>query len=461
MKLDLTPIRSSYVAPSFDSDDRLPIDPALRRRMRRPMVVGGIVILVFVVGLGVWASFASIAGGITAQAEVRVESNRKTLRARREGGTVRQILVREGQRVRAGQPLLTFNDVEARAAYDVLQNQADALMAQVARDTAEATGRASVDFPADLTQRMSDPRVAGIIRDQQFLFTTRSQLFQSQMSVLQQRIDQLKNQIEGDQAQVASVVEQEKLTKDELDGYMQLYDKGFAPKPVVLARQRAMADLAGRKGSLIADIARIKQQQGETTMQMAATRDTRTSTAANDLRDTQAKIADTLPRLAAAREALDATVVKAPVDGFVFSLTQYTVGGVVAPDEVLMDVVPSNEPIIVTTMVPPQNIDKIREGMAAKVRFTGLNYRWNSPLNGKVILVGKDKMINEKSNPPMSYYRADVRVDPQELTKLRKKTQVTPGMPASVMIVTGGDKSVMGNLISPITDTLREALHDQ
>jgi HlyD family type I secretion membrane fusion protein len=461
MKLDLTPIRSSYVAPSFDSDDRLPIDPALQHRMRRPMVVGGIVILVFVVGLGVWASFASIAGGITAQAEVRVESNRKTLRARREGGTVRQILAREGQHVRAGQPLLTFNDVEARAAYDVLQNQADALVAQAARDTAEATGRATIEFPTDLTQRMSDPRVAGIIRDQQFLFTTRTQLFQSQMSVLQQRIDQSKNQIEGDQAQVASVVEQEKLTKDELDGYMQLYDKGFAPKPVVLARQRAMADLAGRKGSLIADIARIKQQEGETTMQMAATRDTRTSTAANDLRDTQAKIADTLPRLAAAREALDATVVKSPVDGFVFNLMQFTVGGVVAPDEVLMDVVPSNEPIIVTAMVPPQNIDKIREGMDAKVRFTGLNYRWNSPLNGKVILVGKDKIINEKTNPPMSYYRTDVRVDPQELTKLRKKTQVTPGMPASVMIVTGGDKSVMGNLISPITDTLHEALHDQ
>jgi len=461
MKLDLTPVRSSYVAPSFDSDERLPVDPALQRRLRRPMVVGWIFILVFVVALGVWASFSHLANGITAPGEVRVESNKKTLRARREGGTVRQILVREGEHVRAGQPLMTFNDTEARAAYDVLQNQYDSLAVQAARLTAEATGRGQVEFPADLTSRMSDPRVAGMIRDQQFLFTTRTQLFESQMSVLKQRLDQGKMQIGGDQAQVASVDEQSKLTQEELEGYQQLYDKGFAPKPQVLARQRSMADLAGRKGSLIADMGRLKQQMGETQMQMAATRDTRTSQAANDLRDTQAKIADTLPRLAAAKEALDATVVKSPVDGYVFNLNVYTVGGVVGPDEGLMEVVPSNEPIMVTAMVPPQNIDKVHVGMDAQVRFTGLNYRWNSPLSGKVILVGADKVTNDKTTPPQSFYRADIRIDPKELTKLRQKTQITPGMPASVMIVSGGGKSVMGTLISPITDTIRDALHDQ
>src|SRR5437868_3418315 len=138
MKLDLTPVRSSYVAPSFGGDDRLPIDPALQRRMRRPMLVGAAVIGVLVLGLGLWASFSSLATGVTAQAEVRVESNRKTLR-HREGGTIKQILVQEGQHVRAGQPLITFNDVEARAAYDVLQNQYDSLAAQAARFTAEAT----------------------------------------------------------------------------------------------------------------------------------------------------------------------------------------------------------------------------------------------------------------------------------------------------------------------------------
>src|SRR5262249_35445007 len=108
-----------------------------------------------------------------------------------------------------------------------------------------------------------------------------------------------------------------------------------------------------------------------------------------------------------------------------------------------------------------QDIDKVKLGMDATVRFTGLNYRWNSPLSGKVIVVGADKITNDKMNPPMAFYRADIRIDPKDLTGLSKRVRITPGMPASVMIKSGGDKSVMGTIISPITDTMRDALHDQ
>jgi HlyD family type I secretion membrane fusion protein len=457
MKLDLTPVRSSYVAPTFGGDDRLPIDPALQRRMRHPMIVGAAIIALLVVGLGLWASLSPLSTGITAQGEVRVESNRKTIKAK-SSGTVRQILVQEGQLVRAGQPLILFNDVEARAAYDVMQNQFDSLQSQAARLTAEATGKATPEFAPELLARMSDPRVAGMIRDQQYLFTTREQLFQSQNSVLNQRLDQAQSQIEGQQQQVASVDEQIKLTQDEMAGYQELYDKGFAPKPLILRYQRSVADLSGRKGSLLSDIARLHQQMGETRMQIAANRDTRESQAAEGLRDTQSKLADTTPRLTAAKEALTQTVARAPVDGYVFNLTQFTVGGVTGAGETLLDVVPANAPIIVSTMITPQDIDKIHVGMDAQVRFTGLNQRWNSPLPAKVIMVSADKILNEKAGT--SFYRADLRVDPKELTKLKKNAQITPGMPASAQIVSG-KKTVMGSLISPITDTLRGALHDQ
>src|SRR3954447_12959285 len=145
MKLDLTPIRSSYVTPTFGGDDRLPVDHVLQKRLRRPMIAGAIVIGVLVIGLGTWASLSSLSTGITAPGEVRVEANLKTIR-HRELGTVRQILVHEGQRVHAGQPLITFSDVEARAGYDVLQGQYDAMQAQAARFAAEATGQATPQF---------------------------------------------------------------------------------------------------------------------------------------------------------------------------------------------------------------------------------------------------------------------------------------------------------------------------
>ena len=457
MKLDLTPVRSSYVAPTFGGDDRLPIDPALQRRIRRPMIVGALIIAVLVLGVGLWASLSPLSVGVTAQGEVKVEANKKTIR-HKESGTIRQILVQEGQHVRAGQPMILYNEVEARAAVDVMQNQYDSLESQLARYAAEATGKVAPEFAPDLLARMSDPRVAGTIRDQQYLFPTREQLFESQNSLLKQRLEQAQSQVQGQQTQVASVDEQIKLTQDEMAGYQTLYDKGFAPKPLILRYQRSIADLSGRKGSLLSDIARLHQQMGETQMQIAANRDTRESQAAEGLRDTQQKLADTAPRLTAAKEALDQTVVRSPVDGYVFNLTQFTVGGVTAPGEVLMDVVPANSPVLVTAMIPPQDIDKIRVGMDAKVRLTGLNYRWHAPMAAKVLMVSADKITNDRTG--VSYYRADLRIDPIELTKLKKSTQITPGMPAQVQFV-GGKRTIMGSLISPITDTLHGALQDQ
>ena len=438
MKLDLTPVGSNYVAPVFGEDDRTPVDPRLKSRMRRPMIVGGLVIGVLVIGLGAWASFTSLEQGVSAPGEVRVELHDQTIR-HREAGTIRKILVREGQRVRPGQPLLVFDDVESRAATQVYQSLVDGYQAQAARFTAEVTGQPLM-FPPDLMARISDPRVAGVVRDQQFLYATRLQLFQSQNSVLGQRREQVLNQIAGDQAQIGSVDVQRALTAEEMAGYQTLYDKGFAPKPLILRYQRSIADLDGRKGSLLADIAKLRQLIGETQMQIAANSDTRTSQAAEGLRDAQAHLADTIPRLTTAKASFDSIVVRSPVDGYVFNLSQFTEGGVAGAGEVLMDVVPANEAIIVTVLIKPEDVDNVHLGMDARVKFTGLNARWNSPLNAKVILVGADRNINEKTGT--AAYRVDLRVDPQELLKLRKSARITPGMPAMAMIVTGGSVTV-------------------
>jgi HlyD family type I secretion membrane fusion protein len=457
MKLDVGPVRSTYVAPTFGGDGHTPIDPGLQKRLNRPMKMGAAIIGVLVIGLGLWASLVERDTAITAPGSVRVESNKKTMRYK-DGGTVSQILVREGQRVRPGQPLMLFNDVQSRAAFDVFQSQYDSLLAQLARFNAEGTGKTSLEFPAELTARMSDPRVAGLIRDQQLLFTTRLQLFQSQNSVLSQRLDQQRTQIEGQQAQVVSVEEQRRLTAEEMAGYQTLYDKGFAPKPLILRYQRSIADLEGRKGSLLSDIARLRQQIGETRMQMAATRDQRESQAAEGVRDTQSRLADVMPRLTAARQSLEATTVRSPVDGYVFNLTQFTVGGVTAPGELLMDVVPANAPLMITTQIKPEDVDDVHVGMIARVRLSGLNQRWHTPLDAKVVVVSADRIDNERTGT--SSYRVDLRIDPKELTKLKHGATITPGMPAQALIVTG-KRTVMGSLISPITNTLQGALRGQ
>ena len=447
----------AYVAPVFGGDEKAPMHPLLRERMRRPMIVGAGVIGAFVIGLGAWASVTELATGVSAMAEVRVETNRKTMRSR-EGGTVRSILVREGQRVRPGQPLLTFSDVEARAIFDVTQNQYDTLLAQAARFSAEATGRSALVFPPELLARTGDPRVAGLISDQQFLFTTRQQLFQSQAAVLAQRRDQLDSQIGGLQAQVASVDEQRALTNDELGGYRILNEKGFAPRTLILRYERSLAELAGRKGQLTAEIAKIRQQIGETRLQLTSLRNEQQSQAAEGLRDTQSRLSDVTPRFTAAKQTLESTVVRSPVDGYVFNLTQVTVGGVAGPGEVLMDVVPAGAPMMVTAMIRPEDVDQVHIGMDAKVRLSGLNQRFNDDLPAKVTVISADRITNERTG--LAFYRVDLRIDPKDLSRLKRGVTLTPGMPAQALIVTG-KRTVMGFLISPITDTLHDAFREE
>lgn len=457
MKLDLTPVRRNYVAPTFGSDEREQMPAELQQRLRRPMVVGAGVIGAFVLGLGLWASVSQLATGITAQAEVRADAMRKTLR-HKEVGVVKQILVAEGQHVRAGQPLLLFNDVEARAAVTVYQNQYDTLLAQNARFMAEAMGKTALEMPAELTARMSDPAVATLVRDQLFLFTTRQQLFQSQSAVLMQRVEQQQTQVLGQQAQLESINEQRRLTEEELAGYRKLNEQGFAPKTLILRYERTLAELAGRKGQLMSEIARLRQQIGETRLQLASIRDERETQAAEGLRDSQTKLADIIPRLTTARQTLAATVVRSPVDGYVFNLTQFTVGGVVGSGEPMMDVVPSGTPLTVTAMIKPEDVDEVRKGMKAKVKLTGLNQRFNDSLDATVDVVSADRMTNEKTGA--AFYRVDLRIAPSELKKLKKGVQMTPGMPAQALIVTG-ERSVMGFLISPITDTLEDAFREE
>lgn len=452
------PAKRDYVVPTFGgSEEPQGLDPQLQERLRKPMLLGAGVIAVFVFGLGIWASFDQLASGITAQAEVRVDTQRKTLRAK-DAGVVKQILVKEGQAVAPNQPVLLFNDVEARAAFDVLQNQYDTLLAQNARFTAEAMGRSTLEFPPELTARMSDPAVATLIRDQQFLFTTRQQLFQSQQAVLAQRVEQQQTQIQGQQAQLDSTLEQQRLSEEELEGYRKLNEQGFAPKTLILRLERSLAELAGRRGQLTADIARLRQQMGETRMQLVSLQNERASQSAEGLRDSQTKMADVIPRLTAARQNLERTTVRSPVQGYVFNLTQFTVGGVVGGGEVLMDVVPSATPLTVTAMIKPEDVDEVKPGMPAKVKLTGLNQRFSDSLNATVRVVSADRITNEKNG--VSFYRVDLQIPQTELKKLKKGVRMTPGMPAQALIKTG-DRSIMSFLISPIVDTLEDAFREE
>ncbi|MDO8900633.1 MAG: HlyD family type I secretion periplasmic adaptor subunit [Phenylobacterium sp.] len=459
MKFDLEPIKR-IMGPIRPLDARFDVaepgpDEALDKRMWRPILIGCVVVGVFVFGMLIWAAFAQITSAASAPAEIRVEASRKTLR-HREGGVVSEILVREGQRVAAGQSLLRFDAVQADAAVDVLQNQYDAVLAQSARFTAESVGARTLVLPPELTERMSDPRVAGLLRDQQLLFNSRLQFFLSQESVLGQRVDQLATQMVGVQAQLDSVDEQIGFVREELAGYQTLYEKGYAPKTLILRYERSLAELGGRRGALTSELNRLRQAQGEARMQLTTLRNQRISEAAEGLRQMQTQLSDVGPRLTAARQVLDRTNVTSPVDGYVLNLTQFTVGGVVTPGELLMDVVPADAPLIVHARVAPKDIDSVTVGQAARVEITAFARR-ASPLEATVTSVSADRLVDEAG---VAYFLAELRIDPADLAKLPEGAALSPGMPARAMIVTGR-RSVLDYMISPLTDTFGGALREE
>ena len=430
--------------------------PAQKRSMMRPVLIGCVLIGVFVVGLLTWAGFSSVSGAVLAPGVVRAEANRQTVKSL-EGGIVRQILVRNGDRVRVGQPLLIFDDVQPRAQVDVYSRQYDGLLAQRARFQAEVLGQGAIVFPAELTSRRGDPFVGALMAEQQSLFQTRRMVLNSQAAVLRQQILGLESRIGGLQIQSASIAEQSALISEELSGMQKLHEQGYAPKTRVLALQRSVADLNGRRGAQIADIDRTRESIGEIQIKLSGLRQNYVGEAAAGLETVQAQIAEVEPRLRAARDALAHTRVTAPSDGYVLNLSQFTVGGVAGAGETLLDVVPADAPLVIDARVRPNDIEQVTPGMAARVQLSAYSTRLAPRVEADVTTVAADRVIDERTGEP--YFPVELRIRPDELKKFNGKVKLYPGMPADTQITTG-KRTILDFLIGPVRDTLSDSLRE-
>jgi HlyD family type I secretion membrane fusion protein len=460
MKIDLDRLIGGKISaepPVFGAAPDAPMSTRDTARMRRPMLAGVVVILIFVVGLGLWASFAPIWGAVVAPGVMRVETNRQTLKSR-EGGVVRAIYVRDGAAVRTNQVLMRFDDTVAKAQVEMLTSQNDSLLMQRARFAAEVGRLRSVAIPAELAARSSEPNVADVIQNETLVFSSRLAAVEGQASILNQRFEQLQSARSGLSVQVQSIDDQVALIQQELDGYQRLYEQGYASRNLILRYERNLAEIAGRRGALAADIQRNQQQAGETRLQLAQLYEQRAAEAATGLRDVEARLADVGPRLDAARQTLAQTEVRSPAEGYVLNLSQFTVGGVAGPGEPLMDVVPSHSPLIVSAQVRPGDIDEVRPGMTADVHLLAYNVNRVPQLKAEVVTVSADALTVPETGA--TYFRAELRILPEELRKLPPGVRLTPGMQAQTLIRTGR-RTVMSYLLGPMGQMLNQSLREQ
>jgi HlyD family secretion protein len=289
----------------------------------------------------------------------------------------------------------------------------------------------------------------------------RSGSLSAQTSVLGQRSRQLAEQQSGYAQQRVSLREQQRLLQDELTGLKEIEKKGFASTNRVRAVERALEELRGREAAMTAEIARAGEGMGETRMQSLSLRKTSLEEIAAELRETQTRLSDILPKLIAAREQLQHARIRAPASGQVVGLSVFTVGGVVAPGQTLMEIVPDNRNLVIQAQISPGDADDVFQGQPAQVRFLSVHDRTLPLLSGKVRTISADRLKDEKSG--MSFFVAEVEIAPSELNKVRDvlgRGQLRPGLPVEV-VLTSRKRTALDYLLEPLTVHFWSSLREQ
>jgi HlyD family type I secretion membrane fusion protein len=431
-------------------------DPTGFMSTRRLVTIGGSIVALFVVGFLGWAGFAPLDSAIMAPGTIIVASHTKTIQ-HLEGGIVRDLYVKEGESVRAGQKLIGLDEAQARASLNLYEDEADALTAQEARLVAQRDGKSSIDFPEDILARRNDPKVAKILLGEQTTFDTQRATLNKQIDILTQRNAENASQIAGLKAQQAGVESQLGYTRQEIDSVQKLLADGLSTMPRLLELQRSEADLEGQRGQIIQKIAEVNQQSGENQMQIMNLKNQQMDDVLKDLQDVESKRFDALDRIQAARDVFKRLVLVAPVAGKVVNLTAHTRGAVIRPGETVLEIVPSQDRLEVEARVRPDDAGFIHPGMQAKVSVTAYESRRLPMILGRVQTFSADRLVDEKTGTP--YFVADVTVDRSGL-KGFSDAKIVPGMPVQVAIDTG-QRTALDYFVEPIRDVFRNGMREK
>ena len=427
----------------------------LSKAIRGPKLIGYAAIVLFFGGFGTWATIASLASAAIAPGLVSPDGNRKTVE-HLEGGIIREIRVREGDHVKAGQVLSVLEDVRARAEFEELQERFVHLISIEARLLAELAEADSIAQPAQL-----DDYDAEIFRPalsaQQRLFESRRATLKGRELILGQRILQLEAEIGGLQEVVAASNEQLELIAQEIEGQEALYEKGLSRLPKLLALKRAQAGVRAERATSRASIARIEQSIGETRLQLLTMWEERREKVAEELSQVRTELAAVRSQLPVRKDVLNRTIVTAPLGGIVMNVQVTTATGVVQPGEPLLDLVPDDAHLVIDAYVKPTDMDMVHTGQEARVLFTAYGQRNLPQIFGKLRSISADRMIDEHTGEP--YFLAKVEVDPLELERIAPDIELSPGMPADVMILTG-ERTILDYLIRPFTESLTKSFRE-
>ena len=418
---------------------------AFEKELRNGLRVLTVVALV----VAVWMVAVPLAAAVIVPGNLVVQSNVKTIQ-HPTGGVVAEIAVHDGMQVKSGDLLVRLDATQTRANLRMVSKQLDELRVRIARLVAERDGLPQVALPQELAPRGDDQEVKSLLASERSLFKARGNALQSQRELLQSRIAQLDQESAGVDAQLQSKASQLELISRELTGVQELFDKKLVPLTRLTSLQRESARIDGERGQLLSAGAEIKSKISETKLQIVKIDQDFRTDVVKELGETQGKEAELVERGVAARDLLDRIELRAPTSGVVHQLGVHTIGGVIRAGDSIMEIIPDTDELQVEARLQPNDIDQVRLGDKAFVRFSAFNQRTTPELIGLVSYVAAD--VSRDQQTSASYFTVRVTLPDDERRRLAG-LQLVPGMPAEVFMQTGS-RTMMSYLFKPITDQL-------
>jgi len=428
-------------------------DPvATQHSTRRPLLLGGVAVLLLVFGVGGWAATTQLSGAVIASGKLVVDSNVKKIQ-HPTGGIVGELLVKEGDKVKQGDVVLRLDGTQTRSSLGIVNKALDELLARQARNEAELNGAPSVAFPTELSDRGGEPEVARLMSGERKLFEMRRTARDGQKAQLREQIQQLQLQIQGNQAQEAAKAKEIQLVAQELEGVRVLWKQNLVPLSRVTVLERDSARLEGERAALIANVAQNRGRIAELELKIHQIDQDLSTEVGKEMAENRAKTSEMTERRVAANDQLKRIDLISPQNGRIFQRSVHTVGGVIQAGEQVMLIVPESDSLMVEAKVAPHDIDQIHVGQHAVLRFAAFNQRTTPEIDGEVIHIGADVSQDDRASEP--YYSVRIRVLDGELARL-EGLQLIAGMPVEAFIETT-PRTVASFLIKPLTDQLARA----
>lgn len=425
------------------------------KSLRRTQLFGFVSIAVMVGVFGTWTALADLNGAVIAPATITAETYSKKVQ-HREGGNISRILVKDGELVQVGQDLVLLDPTETKAELGIVDGQLSELLVKKARLEAQRDDLNALVLPASIDVRGAEPGMVEIIAGQKRLLQSIENTVTGKKSQLNEQIGQLTDQIKGYESQIDSGKRQLALINKEVDNLRKLQKQGLVPASRVMAMDRETARIDGEQGQLQANRSGAEAKIGEVKLQIIQVSEEVRNQALTELREVDAKISELVGRKVAVAARLAHMSIKAPITGTIYQLDIHTEGGVVAPGETLMMIVPQGDDLVLQAQVSPNDISHVHVGQAARIRFNAFNARVTPEIAAEVSQVAADTSRVDQRSPP--FYAIRLTISAKELEKLGEN-KLKPGMAAEAFIQTES-RSPFSYLVKPLMDQIAHAMRE-